>query len=182
MDFHRTSSTKDAGGWIWGQLRSSSIQTQHQMCAHHQIPKRHAHRSDTAGCANTRGFIQLHARARLSHGRRRSGVAQVRTLVDELSAGRRAEMGMTVRSTRLAAPLKHLKHTDHYAALVFTFCSTVLQIHIIASVVYRRGVGHIPAMRGYTLGLLMWGRSPRGLVHCLRVQPRRLDRSRTWWH
>ena len=45
------------------------------------------------------------------------------------------------------------------------FASTVLQMPGIAAVVFGRGVGHVPNMNGYTAGLLMWWRGPRGPIY-----------------
>ena len=45
------------------------------------------------------------------------------------------------------------------------FACTALQLNNIASVMYGRAVEHIPHPRGYTMGLLMWWRGPRGPIH-----------------
>ena len=42
------------------------------------------------------------------------------------------------------------------------FANTVLQLTNVAAVAYGRGLGHIPAMKGYVMGLLMWWRGPQG--------------------
>ncbi|MFM7984440.1 MAG: hypothetical protein ACKPKO_34455, partial [Candidatus Fonsibacter sp.] len=39
-----------------------------------------------------------------------------------------------------------------------------MQLPNVAAVMYGRGVGHIPASKGYTSALLMWWKGPRGQI------------------
>ncbi|MFM7980234.1 MAG: hypothetical protein ACKPKO_13045, partial [Candidatus Fonsibacter sp.] len=58
-------------------------------------------------------------------------------------------------STRMSGtPLAWLSH----------FAYTVLQLPNVSTVVYGRGVGHIPASKGYTSALLMWWKGPQGQI------------------
>ncbi|MFM7989360.1 MAG: hypothetical protein ACKPKO_59605, partial [Candidatus Fonsibacter sp.] len=84
------------------------------------------------------------------------------TMVDELPAGKSVQVGVTFASgigqsatttTRVfGVPLAWLSH----------FAYTVLQLPNVTVVIYGRGVGHVPASKGYTLALLMWWKGPRG--------------------
>ena len=80
---------------------------------------------------------------------------RVRTSVDESLAGKIVQIGMTL------AAQGWQKLTSVTNALIMTlpwlthFACTALQLSSIASVMYGRGVGHIPPPRGCTMGLLM---------------------------
>ncbi|MFM7987289.1 MAG: hypothetical protein ACKPKO_49045, partial [Candidatus Fonsibacter sp.] len=89
--------------------------------------------------------------------------ARIRTMVDEVPAGKSVQVGMNfasgnqsfTASTRTpGTPLDWLSH----------FAYTVLQLPNVSAVVYGRGVGHIPASKGYTSALLMWWKGPQGQI------------------
>ncbi|MFM7989997.1 MAG: hypothetical protein ACKPKO_62850, partial [Candidatus Fonsibacter sp.] len=81
--------------------------------------------------------------------------AKIRTMVDELPAGKSVQVGMnfvsggqtaTTTTRVLCIPLDWLSH----------FAYTVLQLPNVSAVTYGRGVGHVPASKGYTSALLTW--------------------------
>ncbi|MFM7983957.1 MAG: hypothetical protein ACKPKO_31995, partial [Candidatus Fonsibacter sp.] len=84
--------------------------------------------------------------------------------VDELPAGKSAQVGMifanhggqsaTATTHVLGVSLAWLPH----------FAYTVLQLPNVTAVMYGRGVGHIPASKGYTSALLMWWKGPQGQI------------------
>ena len=88
--------------------------------------------------------------------------AKIRTVVDEQPPGKLAQLGMmfTSRGWQATATVSQTLDTT-----LPWFSCTVLQLANVAVVAYGRGLGHIPAMKGYVMGLLMWWGGPQGPIY-----------------
>ncbi|MFM7985136.1 MAG: hypothetical protein ACKPKO_38040, partial [Candidatus Fonsibacter sp.] len=87
--------------------------------------------------------------------------ARIRTMVDELPAGKSVQVGMTFASCggQSATTTTHVLGVS--LAWLSHFAYTVLQFPNVTAVMYGRGVGHIQASKGYASAQLMW---PQGQI------------------
>ena len=91
--------------------------------------------------------------------------AKIRTLVDDQPPGKLAQLGMMFASHGWQATANVSQALDTTLPWLSRFATTVLQLTNVAAVIYGRGLGHSPAMKGYTMGLFMWWRRPQGPIY-----------------
>ena len=97
-------------------------------------------------------------------GAGRAEWAKIRTMVDDLPTGKSVQVGMTFTSCGWQSATTTTRTSETSLSWLSHFAHTVLQLPHVAAAVYGRGVGHIPANKGYTSGLLMWWKGPQGHI------------------